>query len=207
VAWLLDESRRLTALIPQRWPYAPGGATIRVVGPERFAGSWGGKWDFDARLAYINASLTEPLREAACAHELSHGRFSTRLPEMPGEEGSALLVVEMFDELRVEAFAIAAHRPARDDFRAWLRADMPDTIEIPNVRGAALAYGMLAGQVIVGACTDVEMAGLVTAFRDQHGQDWVDALDARLTEAMHVPPGGTGTLMTLARSWDDYVTS
>jgi hypothetical protein len=202
---LAERTRQLTTLIPERWPYAPLTARLRVVPASTYQGDWGGWWSFQTNTAYINADLDPISERGVCAHELAHARWSNPRTVLRGEEGSTMLAVELFDELRVEHFAVNTSPLARDDTYAWL-ATIHDTIHIPNHRGAALAYGYLHGHHLTGVFTTNEVADVRSFFTDRMGDDWCTTLDRFITAALQVPPGENGTLTVLARSWDRYAT-
>jgi hypothetical protein len=196
----------LTALIPQRWPYAPTGATILTVPPDTFAGEWGGRWNFATLTAYINDALPLPVQLGIVAHELAHGRWSAPLPDLPGEEGSTALVVELFDELRVERWAIA-HRgsTARNDVRGYIADSFRhpgDEIVVRNARAAALVYGMFIGHVLTGALDYAEIGPTIRQIHDQCGTNWCELFDGHLAEMFDAAPGANGTLVAIARRWD-----
>lgn len=192
-----------TALIPTRWPYAPVGTTILTVPPDTFAGDWGGRWEFATKTAYINNGLPVHVQIGIIAHELGHGRWSAPLPHMPGEEGGAALAVELFDELRVERFAIAHTPTVRQDVRGYLMPSFDGSrIRIPNARSAAIVYGTFMGRILTGALTAEEIGKTVNQFRDFYGPAWCDVFDAHLGAAFDAPPGGTGDLVAIARRWD-----
>ena len=198
-----ERTRQLTALIPERWPYAPLNARILVVPASTYQGDWGGRWSWDTNTAYINADLDFDVQQGVAAHELAHARWSTPLPDLPGEEGAAALALELFDELRVEHFAIAAAPfTVRADIRCWLRHDVAATIPIPNYRAAALGYGYLIGHHHTGAITADEAKPLRRQFHNSMGAAWCGMFDRMLHTVLHVRPGATGTLIALARQWD-----
>ena len=120
---------------------------------------------------------------------------------MSGEEGAARLVVEMFDELRVEYFALRHTPGIGDDVRAWLAHDLPPTVHIRNPRAAALAYGYLVGHHVTGAWTIHEIAGTRHHFETILGPAWTDTFDQLLAEGFAVRPGGS--LIELAHTWDE----
>ena len=192
-----------TALIPTRWPYAPTGTKILTVPPSTFAGAWGGRWDFDSLTAYINNSLPIPVQFGIVAHELAHGRWSMPLPDLPDEEGSTALVVHLFDELRVERWAIAHTDTVRGDIRGYLADSFKGgSITVRNARGAALLYGTFIGHVLTGALDHDEIAPTIAAFHREYGNAWCDLFENHLGEAFDAPPGATGTLVAIARRWD-----
>ena len=202
---LAERTRHLTNLQPARWPYAPVRHRIRVVPASTYQGDWAGRWSWKTHTAYINADLPPGPQQGVVAHELAHARWSTPLPSLRGEEGSTELVLELFDELRVERFAIAASVHAYTDIRYWLRHDTAATIDIPNRRAAALAYGFLYGHHHTGAVTATEAGPVHSQFVAMMGDVWCDTLDGFLEEALNVRPGDS--LVGLARTWDHYATT
>jgi hypothetical protein len=196
-------SQTLTALIPSRWPYAPEGAEIRLMPEGTFTGRWGGRWDFQKKVAFVNQGLAPEVGYAVCAHELGHGRWSAPLPDMPGEEGSAYLVLEMFDEVRVAWFAVRAHPPVREDLRPWVLTGGQATAT--NVRGVALLYGYLSGHVHAGILDDEDVHMAFHQIEDAVGPRWMAQLDSFLVEAFNTPPGENAALAALARRWDRWV--
>lgn len=192
-----------TALIPTRWPYAPVGTKILTVHPSTFAGDWGGRWNFATLTAYVNDSLPEHVQIGIIAHELAHGRWSAPLPDLHGEEGSTELVVELFDELRVERYAIRHTATVRGDVRGYLMASFNGGfVQIRNARGAALLYGNLMGRVLTGALGADEIGVTIKQFHDHYGAVWTDLFDSHLAEMFEAAPGATGTLVGIARRWD-----
>lgn len=194
----------LTAQIPQRWPYAPVGSRIRLVPGHTFAGDWGGRWDYGTLTAYINATLPPHIRDAIIAHELGHGRWSVPLPDLPGEEGSTAIALEMINELHVE-YLILQHAPQlRESIRRWIAATAPGEqgVRIRNHRGAAIYYGTFMGRTLTGALANTEVAELATDFRTRHGLAWCEIFDNHLVTAVSLQPGDIGSMVSLARRWD-----
>jgi hypothetical protein len=205
---ILDySSTLLTGMIPTRWPYAPDGAKIRLVPAGTFTNRWGGRWSFLEKVAYVNQTLDADVGFAVCAHELAHGRWSAPLPDLPGEEGAAGLVVEMFDEVRTNRFAIAAHPPVRADLRPWATHALSGQMEMGNPRAVALGYGYLFGNVMAGLLDDGELHDVRHQFEDAVGNRWLHQLDAFLIEAFNQPAGATHSLVGIARRWDRWVTA
>lgn len=199
-------SADLTALIPERWPYAPTGARIGLRDPSTFSGDWYGCWVFAQRTALINNALDDDMLFGVIAHELGHGRWSTPLPPMDGEDGARLLLT-MFDEIRTERFAIAARPEVADELRPWATRVLHDNrYKVTNMLSGAIAYGYIVAACEHGMLTRESAESVRVIIADKRGAHVVVGLDDMLAEVYAIRPGETGDLVRAARKWARWVT-
>ena len=148
-------------------------------------------------------------------HELAHAGISRRClgrsrstADKEGKSKAVLVVMEMIEELRVEAHVV--RRSAR--FRSTLRASFATYLDSvaaspPETKiEAAFAWSLIQGRTLAGVTSPKETIGFDTAARTMIGDDEIDQMGDLLQEAIQLRlPTQTRRLIEIAEEWLELV--
>jgi hypothetical protein len=148
------------------------------------------------------------------AHEMGHSHISGELDAVidrakkTGITPNIIDVMELLEEVRVEAFVIRKNPKLRQALRASFTIILKAIAENPpeTIAGAAHAWAVVHGRTLAGVSTPTETLSFDTATRTMIGDDVVDQLVELLQEASQIDMKRDGVRYgEIAEEWAELV--